>query len=162
MPGYFALRPLWPKLPNEETLHNLADYSEANASESGPSYQKSGLKEEQAERYAQKLRTYMQAAQPFLDAELSLNTLAESLGLSANHLSQVINGQFGQNFFDFVNQYRVEEVKKRLQDPAQAHFTLLAIAESCGFKSKSSFNSAFKRFTGQTPSAFKNALSSPV
>ncbi|GAB4397789.1 MAG: helix-turn-helix domain-containing protein [Microscillaceae bacterium] len=162
VPGYFALRPLWPKLPNEEALHNLADISESDTNESGPSYQKSGLKEEQAEKYAQKLRAYMQAAQPYLDAELSLSTLAESLGLSANHLSQVINGQFGQNFFDFVNQYRVEEVKKRLQDPTQAHFTLLAIAESCGFKSKSSFNSAFKRFTGQTPSAYKNALSSPV
>ncbi len=76
------------------------------------------------------------------------------MNISVNHLSQVINEQLGMTFFDYVNSYRVEEVKARLSSPDVKNFTLLGIAYDSGFNSKSSFNSIFKKFTGLTPSQF--------
>ena len=89
---------------------------------------------------------------------MTLSVLAEALRMSPNHLSQVLNERLNRNFFDFINERRVEEVKKRLAMSEYEHYTLLAIAEDCGFKSKSSFNSIFKRFTEMTPSQYKKSL----
>jgi len=83
--------------------------------------------------------------------------MAQSLNLSTNHLSQIINEKLEMNFFDFINEYRVNEVKDRLSDPKYKHYTLLAIAFDSGFNSKSSFNSIFKQYTGLTPSEFQKS-----
>ena len=96
----------------------------------------------------------MEKEKPYLNGKLSLKEVADSLNISVNHLSQVINEQTGMSFFDFVNKYRIEEVKVRLTDPKNEQFTLLAIAFDCGFNSKSSFNSIFKKIMGFTPSQF--------
>jgi AraC-like DNA-binding protein len=71
----------------------------------------------------------------------------------------VINERFQLNFFDFINQYRVSEVKERIADPKNDNFTLLGIALESGFNSKSAFNRIFKKLTGQTPSQFKSSVS---
>ena len=75
-----------------------------------------------------------------------------------NHTSQIINENLNKNFFDFVNDYRINEVKKCLSDSKFSHYTLLAIAYECGFNSKSSFNSLFKIKTGLTPSEYQKKL----
>jgi AraC-like DNA-binding protein len=80
--------------------------------------------------------------------------VADKMGISVNHLSQVINQKSGKNFFKFINEYRVEAAKKMLGNNAHQKFTILAIAYDCGFNSKSSFNTIFKEFTGYTPSEF--------
>ncbi|MEM9723031.1 MAG: helix-turn-helix domain-containing protein [Bacteroidota bacterium] len=118
-------------------------------------YQKSGLAPERAQRLAEQLRTFMEEEHLYLNEELTLPLLAEAVNLSPAHLSQVINQQFGKNFFDFVNAYRVEEAKKRLRNPEFSHFSILAIGLDCGFRSKSSFNRAFKKFVGSTPSEYR-------
>ena len=118
-------------------------------------YQKSGLASEKAKHYAEQLRGFMEDKKLYLDEELSLPLLAEAVKLSPSHLSQVINQQFEKNFFDFVNLYRVEEAKIRLKNPEFSHFSILAIGLDCGFRSKSSFNRAFKKFVGKTPSEFR-------
>ena len=115
-------------------------------------YKKSGLKEEEIEKYLKKLILYMEKEKPFLNAELSLREMSEALDISPNYLSQIINGQLNKNFFEFVNEYRVECVKKKMIDPDYSNFSLLGIALDCGFNSKSSFNSVFKKITGLTPS----------
>lgn len=74
-------------------------------------------------------------------------------------ISQSINREEGVGFNDFVNQYRVEDVKEKLSDPSFTHLTMLGIAESAGFKSGSVFNTAFKKYTGTTPSKYKKSLS---
>ena len=89
---------------------------------------------------------------PYLDPELTLPALAQRLGTNASILSAVINNAFGRNFNDFVNGYRVEAVKKMLQDPANSHYSLLGIGLACGFNSKSTFNRVFKKMTGSAPS----------
>lgn len=123
-------------------------------------YKHSGLKQAEAERHAKDLQDYFSREKPYLNGKLSLNEVAQHLNISVNHLSQVINEQMGMTFFDFVNSYRVEEVKSILSKPDSKNFTLLGIAYDSGFNSKSSFNSIFKKFTGQTPSQYAAKLSS--
>ena len=118
-------------------------------------YQKSGLASEKAQYHARQLQRIMEEQALYMNEALTLPLLAESLNLSPSHLSQVINQQFEKNFFDFINTYRVEEAKRRLRNPQFSHFSILAIGLDCGFRSKSSFNRAFKKFVGQTPSEFR-------
>jgi len=123
-----------------------------------PAYERSGLSKEQAKTYHASLLSLMADKKPYLDGELSAAQLADQLGVSVNHLSQVLNQEQGQNFFDFVNYYRVREVQAKMADPANNNLTLLAIALESGFNSKSSFNNLFKKFTGQTPSQYHKSL----
>jgi AraC-like DNA-binding protein len=105
-----------------------------------------------------KLLTFMQNQRPYLDPELSLSSLSKELGLNRNQLSQLINDGIGENFYDFVNRYRVEEVKRLMADPQKQNYNLLGIALEAGFKSKSTFNLIFKRFTGLTPTEYKKNM----
>ena len=102
-----------------------------------------------------KLYKLMKNEQLYLDSELGLNQLSEKLGVSANHLSMLLNDYIGKNFYDYVNAFRVEEVKKRLKDPSYKKQTISSIGGDCGFNSKSAFNRIFKNFTGQTPSQYQ-------
>lgn len=104
------------------------------------------------QRWKDRLETLMRDETPYLDPELTLPILAQRLGTNASILSAVINNAFGRNFNDFVNGYRVEAVKKMLQDPANSHYSLLGIGLACGFNSKSTFNRVFKKMTGSAPS----------
>ncbi|MEZ4905955.1 MAG: helix-turn-helix domain-containing protein [Spirosomataceae bacterium] len=80
--------------------------------------------------------------------------LAQKLKTNPSVLSAAINQNFGKNFNDFVNEYRIEEFKKQIQLPENKKLTLLAIAFDCGFNSKATFNQAFKKLTGQSPKEF--------
>ncbi len=101
-----------------------------------------------------KIEQIFKEQQLYLDAELSLSDLATKLKTNVSVLSAAINQNFGKNFNDFVNEYRVEEVKRQLKDPANVHLSLLGVALECGFNSKSTFNRAFKKFTGKSPKEF--------
>lgn len=120
-------------------------------------YAQTNLNLENAEKHFLTLERYMQTSKPFLQPELNLKTLAASLGLSENQLSQVIN-QIGKcRFLDYVNSYRVEEAKLRISSGQYEHQTLLAIAYDVGFSNKNSFNKYFKKNTGFTPSQYKKS-----
>ena len=99
------------------------------------------------------LNDFMQNNKPYLDPALSLYSLASSLNWSKNELSAVLNQHLKTNFYEYVNYYRVEEVKRRLKKNNN-RFTVLAIAYDCGFNSKASFNRIFKQETGFTPSDY--------
>lgn len=100
----------------------------------------------------------MTTEKPWLDAELTLHDLARRLQTNASVLSASINRNFGKNFNDYVNEYRVEYVKSLLQDPSVRHLSLLGIGLECGFNSKSTFNRAFRKSTGFSPSEFAERL----
>lgn len=121
-------------------------------------YSGSRLTGEEAKQYAERLKEYMISSRPYLNPDLSLPQLAEELNISSHYLSQVINDQFGLNFFDFVNGYRVEEFKKKVSDPQFSKFSLLGIAFECGFNSKSAFNRVFRQTTGMTPSGYRKSI----
>ncbi len=123
-----------------------------------PKYKKSGLSDESASAYLHQLLELMKSKEPFTKSELTLNQLAEMLGISPHNLSEVINTRLHQNFFDFVNEYRLEKVKKDLADPQKQNLKVLAIAFDAGFNSKSSFNSLFKRRTNLTPTEYRRQV----
>ncbi|WP_167668168.1 FtsX-like permease family protein [Mucilaginibacter gossypiicola] len=104
------------------------------------------------------LKRAMEANLYHLDPELTLISLAVKLGLHPHELSRVINSVLKKSFNDFVNEYRIRAVVKKMQDPAYDHFTFLRIAYESGFNSQSTFTRVFKQFTGQSPMAFKNNL----
>jgi YesN/AraC family two-component response regulator len=106
------------------------------------------------QRRMAQLTQHMAQAKPYLESDLTLTALAKSLDLNPYHLSQVLNEGFGENFYKFINRYRVEESKRLLLNPAFSHYTLLAIASEAGFSSKTTFNKTFKEHTGLTPSEF--------
>jgi len=124
------------------------------AEELSGGYSRSGLSVSDAKKYHERLLALMNNEKPYLQGELSAGELARLLGISTNHLSQVLTQEQRQNFFDFVNSYRVEAVIDRMKDPASRNVTLLAIALDSGFNSKTSFNTIFKKTTGQTPSQY--------
>jgi AraC-like DNA-binding protein len=123
-------------------------------------YEKNLLTELEKNKYAEKLREYMITQKPYLNPALSLSDLAEKLGLSAYTLSQVMNLALKQNFYDFVNSYRVEESKKLFTSENGNGSTILEVIYKSGFNSKSVFNVAFKKYTGTTPREFKKVLNS--
>ena len=120
-----------------------------------PKYHKSGLDPHSRQLQWRKIHQLMTEQKPFLDPDLDLAGLAVMVGLSSHHLSQMINEQAGSNFYDFVNQYRIEEVKRLMADPAKDHLTLLSLAMQAGFNSKATFNRVFKKTTQKTPSQFR-------
>ena len=96
----------------------------------------------------------MEAEKYFLAPSLTLNQFAKYLDLPSRTVSQHINHGIGKPFIDFVNEYRVKEVIRHLEDQDLAHLTLLGIAEESGFNSKSTFNRIFKKFTGKSPKEY--------
>lgn len=122
---------------------------------SSAKYHRSGLTNLKAEEYKGLLLDFMEDESPYLNPDLTLTELSEALSIPNNHLSQVINEKFGQNFFDFINSYRVAESQAWLKDPQKSKATMLEIAFESGFKSKSTFNAAFKKHVQKTPSEYK-------
>lgn len=107
-----------------------------------------------------KLESILEKEKPFLQQELTLSLLAESIGTSDKKLSALLNHSLNISFYDFINKYRVEEVKVKLKSKDNEKYTLLGIAYTCGFNSKSSFYRAFKKETGSSPTAYKKEMSS--
>jgi AraC-like DNA-binding protein len=100
------------------------------------------------------VEAYMTQHKPYTNPNLTIHELASGLKMTPHLLSRVINEGFGKNFFDFVNQYRVDELKRRMNDPHARHQTLLSMAFDVGFNSKTAFNRAFKKLTQQTPKEY--------
>jgi ligand-binding sensor domain-containing protein/AraC-like DNA-binding protein len=122
-------------------------------------YKTSALLPETVEQVLPRLTRLMEEEKLYLDPDLTLKKLSERLQVHYNHLSRIINEHLGKSFNDYINTYRIEEAKKRLADPGEARKTVLEIAYDTGFYSKSVFNTAFKKFTGITPSQFRKEQS---
>ena len=114
------------------------------------------LSDEQYTTWKARLEELLQRDRIYLESELSLSHLSVQLGIQPYQASELISRCYGEPFFDLINRHRVDEVKQRLEDPLYAHHSILGIALGCGFNSKSSFNAAFKKFTGFTPSQYRN------
>jgi AraC-like DNA-binding protein len=118
-------------------------------------YVKSGLRDNQAKIYLDKLIKYVEENKPYLDRDLSIQDLSEMTGIPRHHITQVLNEKYKKNFFTFINEYRVKEVISKFSDPKSDNFTILAIAFDSGFNSKTTFNSIFKNQIGMTPSEYR-------
>jgi len=123
----------------------------------GPRYERSGLGSREATALREALVAVMEREHPYRNADLTLADLAARLDTSPHKLSEVLNAQLEQTFYDFINGYRVREVQRRLAQEGTRNLTLLSLALDAGFASKSTFNQVFKKLTGQTPSAYRAA-----
>lgn len=101
----------------------------------------------------QRLIDYVETEQPFLDPELTLASLSDRLAMTPREVSELLNGALGVHFFDFVNRYRIAHAQRLLVELPQC--SVLQILLESGFNSKSSFNTAFKKQVGLTPSTFR-------
>jgi len=118
-------------------------------------YKSSSLTPGASESIKFKLERLMIEQEVFKENELRLDDLAAYLAITRHQLSQVINEHYRVNFFELINKYRVEYVKKILADPAFTHYTIIQIAYDAGFNNKASFNRYFKQEIGMTPSAYR-------
>ena len=146
---------LWMGLQQPDVFQAFAHDEIRLAQDERQKYRASSLTAEDADRHQKTLLAYMKDSKPYLDPNLKLMDLAEALAIPMKHLSQVINQRFHKNFFDFINAYRIEEVKARIVENPVGAQTVLDIMLDSGFQSKSSFNKAFKKHTGTTPSHFR-------
>ena len=102
-----------------------------------------------------KLEKLMTEEELYLDPSLNIQQLADKLELPAKELSQLINVHLGQNFFNLINAYRIGKAQEILKDPDKRQVTVLEILYEVGFNSKSSFNTAFKKHSGVTPTQYR-------
>lgn len=114
------------------------------------------LSEVQTARIKDDLVNYFTKSKPYLNPDLSMDMLSKALGYPKHHITDVLNKEIGKNFFQFVNEYRIEAVKQMLSADKN-YFSIEAIGYECGFNSKSSFFTIFKKATGKTPLQYKNS-----
>ncbi|WP_294961486.1 helix-turn-helix domain-containing protein [uncultured Flavobacterium sp.] len=120
------------------------------------------LTHDELQEQKNRLLQLMELEKPFLDFDLSLVKLAGSMKISTHILSYVINNGFDENFYQFINRYRIEEAKKLMADAETDRLSLLGIGFAVGFNSKTVFNTTFKKVTGQTPSEYKKQIGSTL
>ena len=97
------------------------------------------------------LLSYLEHEKPYLNPKLSIGDVAAKLDCTETELSQLLNNHMNVNFSNFINVYRVNEIKKRLNQENLSKYTLKALSEQCGFSSKATFYRVFKNVTGMTP-----------
>jgi len=118
----------------------------------------SGTHEKEYNEELLKLKEYMAEEKPFLNSSLTIQDVSREIKIPVRELSLLINHQLGQHFYDFVNAYRIESAMGILKDTTKNKVTVLEILYEVGFNSKSSFNTAFKKHTGNTPTHYRKAL----
>lgn len=108
--------------------------------------------------YFSNLKNLFYREKLFLDPNITIKDISRRIGVPAKIISQTVNEITGENFKNFINRYRVEEIKKKFKDPKYRDAKLITIAYETGFNSKSVFNSVFKKFTGKSPSEYRKNL----
>jgi AraC-like DNA-binding protein len=124
-------------------------------------YAKSNLNTGELRRMLDEMDHLMEQKKLYLKPELSLEEVSESLKIPRHHLTQAMNTELGKNFYAYINELRVKKFMEMVADKRYKDYTFLAIAFECGFNSKSTFNSVFKRITGFTPSEYLQSLGRP-
>lgn len=141
---YFSYQ--YPDIFNGKPVHKVIPFVK---------YQRAGLSSEFSFELKEKLSDLMEDKKPYLETTLRLNDISELLNVSRNHTSQVINEHFKCSFFDFINQYRVDEAIALLEDSTKRHLSINEIAFLSGFNNRVSFYNAFKKRTGITPTDYR-------
>lgn len=112
---------------------------------------------EEKNGFVNSLLVFMENKQPYLDPEITVLKLSDMLSVKPEYLSEVLNKKLNQNFFDFINKYRIEEFKIQSIVESNRHLSIIGIAHNCGFNSKAAFYRAFNKFERTTPSAYVSA-----
>ena len=121
-----------------------------------PKNQKIGLDDDKVDLIITKVRAVMELEKLYQESELTLQEISDKIQFPSYQVSQAINEGMKKNFYDLINSYRVEEAKRLLLNPDKANYTILSVGFEAGFNSKTTFNTVFKKFTGLTPTAFRD------
>lgn len=138
-----------------KTNHEITEKDNTNIK-----YKNSLLNDDLKETIAKELILYLEKEKPYLNSNLRINDLSQALNINRQYLSQIINEVYNQNFYTLINTYRINEAKQLFYEKKHKELSIMGIANSVGFNSKSTFNTLFKNLTGYTPSEFilKNNL----
>jgi AraC-like DNA-binding protein len=140
-------------------VHDLFDPPAEPSTAASSKYARSALDQPTRTRIQSKLRHAMNDLQLFRDSRLTLRDLCERINENPHYVSQVINQDLHSNFYDFVNGHRIESAKQALAGASET--TVLEVALDAGFNSKSTFNAAFRRYVGMTPTEYRQSGSYP-
>ena len=153
----FQLFVHWQQANQQLTVKNKkAQKSRHTGEKKTPKYETSSLTSEAIQPLLDGLLKYMEQEKPYLNPDLNYEHFLEKLDISRHHFSQILNDNLQQNFFDFINAYRINEAKQMLQQHPK--MTVLEILYAVGFNSKSSFNTAFKKATQLTPTQYRKQV----
>ena len=121
-------------------------------------YKTNRLSDAECKELYEKLVAYVEKERPYINPDLKMGDLAVSLGTSSHSLSYLLNQYLNQSYYDFINEYRISEFKKLVADSKYSRYTLVALAELCGFSSRASFFRSFKKSTGVTPNEYIRSI----
>lgn len=121
-------------------------------------YEQSALDINSKNDISRKISSLFENEKPFLKSDFSINTLAKSIDTSRSYVSEVINDVYKSNFNNFVNKYRIDEARRLMSEPHTKQYTIQYISTQVGFKSISTFNRAFNKYVGLTPSYFLKSI----
>ena len=140
----------------KDELANLTEEMEFNSNNQPKSKSiRAGLSEQKKNEIISKIVVLMERDKLYQETELTLQDLAGKIQAPTYQVSQALNEGMKKNFYDLVNGYRVEEAKNLLLDPKSINYTILSVGFEAGFNSKTTFNTVFKKFTGLTPTDFR-------
>ena len=155
---FIKIESLWEPLRNHpryiKALKKIKFEDDKEIESNTKKYKKTNISRELVTKVKKQLEDLMLNEKPYLNPTLTLSDLAEWVHISNNQLSQILNESIGQNFYDYVNQYRLKHFLEIRGNPKYKHYTLLSLAYECGFNSKTTFNAFFKKSMGKTPSAY--------
>ena len=126
---------------------------EITTEKTGP-YSRNPLPARKRKQISSEIKSCFELEKPYLDPEFNMSMMSRQLNIPKHHITEVLNTEIGKNFFSFVNEYRIEEVKKQLLEKGDI-YSIESIGFECGFSSKSTFYTVFKKITGQTPLQYK-------
>ncbi|HEX7902766.1 MAG TPA: helix-turn-helix domain-containing protein [Chitinophagaceae bacterium] len=140
----------------EEEIHQAEEIETTKTDPEKPRSTKTGLSESRIEYLVKGIYALMEQEKIYQETELTLQQLAGKLQVPTYQVSQTLREGMKKNFYDLVNSYRVEEAKRLLLDPGNNNYTILSVGFEAGFNSKTTFNTVFKKFTGLTPTEFRD------
>lgn len=138
-----------------DTAGEDAEDDNEDDDEEDEKYKKNKIPEELAGKGLEMLKEVMEEKKPFTDCNLTLVNLAEMVHIKPHHLSQILNGIIGENFYVYINTARIKYAAQLMQEDRSKNKSILEIAYQSGFNSKSAFNTYFKNIMGETPSKFR-------
>jgi AraC-like DNA-binding protein len=155
-PTLFKIAQLATSEPEQETEFDVVTAKNTELCEEQTKKQNGALDPEIRKSLLTAVIEKMKTEQPYLDSQLTLTRLAEIVGISTHHLSEVLNQHQGKNFYQFVNEYRINFVCQQLKHDQETK--IIDLAMTAGFSSKSTFNAVFKQLVNMTTSQYRRAL----
>lgn len=155
-PTIWQLQPGTDKAKLEEEIHDMEEIeSHKSPPEKDKPVRPADKSGQKIDELVERIIMLMEKEKIYQETELTLQNLADKLQSPSYQVSQAINEGMEKTFYDLINNYRVEEAKRLLLDPKNSNYTILSVGFEAGFNSKTTFNTVFKKFTGQTPTDFR-------